>query len=157
MLCEDLLLAQDFSEVIRQGGGEDGGVDIWANQVGSDSDPLRTAIQCKLKGEHGRVGLKDVILFHGKLSTDHKHHRAIVMTAGGIEEDAADWARTRGVEFWDGFRLFEMMITSGIGFELFHGTDDDLAARPIASYWDDLVRRARAEHENRRKRSMSVD
>lgn len=128
MACEDLLKAQRFTEVVRQGGVSDDGVDIWANQISPDASTFRTAIQCKTKGEHGTVGRNDVMVFHGNLS-ENLHHRAIVMTLGRVEPDAMRWGSARDIEFWDGQRLCEIMIVADVGIDLYRDEGENLAVR----------------------------
>ena len=150
MACEDLLRAHRFAEVVRQGGVDDGGVDIWANQISPDEGTLRTAIQCKIKGKRRTVGRNDVMLFHGNLS-ENLHHRAILMTFGRVEPNAMQWGSARGIEFWDGQRVCEMMIAADVGLDLYRDERENLAVRLHDAYWDELLARAQAEHEKRKK------
>lgn len=150
MACEDVLRAHRFAEVVRQGGVDDGGVDIWANQISPDEGTLRTAIQCKIKGEHGMVGRNDVMLFHGNLS-ENLHHRAILVTFGRVEPSAMQWGSARGVEFWDGQRVCEMMIAADVGLDLYRDKRENLAVCLRDAYWDELIARAQVEHEKRKK------
>lgn len=151
MACEDLLRAHRFAEVVRQGGADDGGVDIWANQISPDEGTLRTAIQCKIKGKRRTVGRNDVMLFHGNLS-ENLHHRAILMTFGRVEPNAMQWGSARGIEFWDGQRVCEMMIVADVGLDLYRDERENLAVRLHDAYWDELITRAQAEHEKQKRK-----
>ena len=150
LFCAELLEQMGFDEVKWQGGSDDGGVDIWADEVSYSGDVTKLAIQCQFGGEHGSVGRNKVMIFRGNLSMVDRYHRAIVMTFGRIEKDAGRYGFENGVEFWDGQRLCEEMALKKLGLQFVHGPDGHELAID-GEWWDELIARAQAEHEKRKK------
>lgn len=150
LFCAELLEQMGFDEVKWQGGTNDAGVDIWADEASYSSDITKLAVQCKFKGEHGSVGESDVMVFHGKLSMADRYHRAVVMTFGRIEKGAREFGEKNGVEFWDGQRLCEEMALKKLGLQFAHGPSGH-ELEIDEEWWDELLARAQAEHEKRKK------
>ena len=150
LFCVELLEAMGFDDVNWQGGPDDEGVDIWADEVSYSGDVIKLAVQCQFGGNQGSVGRNKVMIFHGNLSAVDRYHRAVVMTFGRIEKGAREFGEKKGVEFWDGQRLCEEMALKKLGLQFAHGPDGH-ELEIDGEWWDELIARAQAEHEKRKK------
>ena len=150
LFCVELLEAMGFDDVNWQGGPDDEGVDIWADEVSYSGDVIKLAVQCQFGGNQGSVGRNKVMLFHSNLSMADRYHRAVVMTFGRIEKSAREFGEKNDVEFWDGQRLCEEMALKKLGLQFAHGPDGH-KLEIDGEWWDELIARAQAEHEKRKK------
>ena len=149
LLCVDVLRAMSF-RVTYEGGTDDRGIDIRAEETARSGEAFRYVIQCKYKGKDGTVGRTAIAQLAGDLPSVAEYDKAVFMTAGRFESEAAEHATQRGISTWDGVWLCQQLIDEEIGFKVGSSTagydiqfDND--------YWDELLARAQAEHEKRKK------
>lgn len=150
LLCVDVLRAMSF-RVNHEGGTDDRGIDIRAEETARSGEAFRYVIQCKYKGKDGTVGRTVIAQLVGDLPADVKYDKAVVMTAGRFEPEAAEHAAQKGISMWDGVWLCQHLIDEEIGFNVKFST----AGYDIqfdSDYWDDLLKRAKAELEKQKRK-----
>lgn len=149
LLCVDVLRAMSF-RVTHEGGADDRGIDIRAEETARSGDVFRYVIQCKYKGKDGTVGRTAIAQLAGDLPSVAEYDKAVFMTAGRFESEAAEHAAQRGISMWDGVWLCQQLIDEEIGFNVgFSTTGYDIQFDN--DYWDELLARAKEEHEKRKK------
>ena len=141
LLCVDLLRAMAF-HVQHEGGTDDRGIDIRAEETARSGETFRYIIQCKYKGRNSTVGRTAIAQFAGDLPSSAEYDKAVFVTAGRFEADAAEHAEQRGISVWNGVWLCQRLIDEEVGFKVtFSTTGYDIQFDD--AYWDELVERAK--------------
>lgn len=140
LLCVDVLRAMSF-RVTHEGGTDDRGIDIRAEETARSGEAFRYVIQCKYRGKDKTVGRTAIAQFAGDLPSPAEYDKAVFVTAGRFEEDAAEHAEQRGISLWDGVWLCQQLIDEEVGFDVqFSTAGYDVQFND--AYWDELIERA---------------
>lgn len=98
-----------YKQVTRCGGAGDLGVDITAR----DANGLSIAVQCKRYTPGRPVGSREIQLFIGMLTTEHKAERGVYVTTSGFTDPARVLGKRHGINLIDGRELARITGPAG--------------------------------------------
>jgi restriction system protein len=94
-----------YRQVERCGGAGDLGVDITAR----DPNGLSIAVQCKRYTPGRRVASREIQLFIGMLTTEHKADRGVYVTTSSFTDPARALGKRHGIKLVDGRELARIL------------------------------------------------
>jgi restriction endonuclease Mrr len=75
-----------------------------------DQEGRKVMVQCKRYHPNRSVGSREIQLFIGMLTTEHKAERGIYVTTSRLTEPALNLALKHGIEVWDGSKLADLLL-----------------------------------------------